>query len=191
MFVFERVGAEDALIASSSDPVHDPALPPASFDVDVPPNEIDRARSPYRDPDPNPDPDEARVEEAAREATAARHGRARSRSIKLRPAARDAYLLLEDLCLLVAGSVEGGPDGEPSFLRWKSLSRTFGLELVESIVSGFGEIVRSVRTLSPCLVLLAFCAVAYIGERTKAKTFIDPCSTRNCYSYCGRISARS
>ncbi|KPV73179.1 uncharacterized protein RHOBADRAFT_2872, partial [Rhodotorula graminis WP1] len=64
-------------------------------------------------------------------------------SIRLRPAARDAYLLLEDLCLLIAGSVDGGPDGEPSFLRWGSLSRTFGLELVESIVSGFGDVVRA------------------------------------------------
>ncbi|GAA5982776.1 hypothetical protein JCM10908_006780 [Rhodotorula pacifica] len=129
MFVFERVGAEDALIASSTDPAHDAALPPPSFNVDVPPNEIDRARSPS-----SPTDEEAQY--------SAKHARARSRSIKLRPAARDAYLLLEDLCLLVAGSVEGGPDGEPSFLRWKSLSRTFGLELVESIVSGFGDIVR-------------------------------------------------
>lgn len=142
MFVFERVSAEDALIASSTDPAHDASLPPPSFDVDVPPNEIDRAAA--KSPTVAHCVDE---EEGGESAKRGQHGRARSRSIKLRPAARDAYLLLEDLCLLVAGSVEGGPDGEPSFLRWKSLSRTFGLELVESIVSGFGDIVRTVSFL--------------------------------------------
>lgn len=68
------------------------------------------------------------------------------KSVGLRPAARDAYLLLEDLCLLIAG---GEVEGEPSFLKWGSLSRTFGLELVESIVSGFGGVVRAVRPLPP------------------------------------------
>jgi hypothetical protein len=150
MFVFERVSAEDALIASSTDPSHDASLPPPSFDVDVPPNEIDRAAANSRSAAAPLDEGESESA-AAKQQQGGQHGRARSRSIKLRPAARDAYLLLEDLCLLVAGSVEGGPDGEPSFLRWKSLSRTFGLELVESIVSGFGDIVRTVSFLhSPC-----------------------------------------
>ncbi|GJN94193.1 hypothetical protein Rhopal_007267-T1 [Rhodotorula paludigena] len=146
MFVFERVGEEDALVASSADAATDSSLPPGSFDVDVPPLEEDRAASlgtfPFRrrfiegdtpaSPDVNAMPPMPTLDEINQ-----------AKSIKLRPAARDAYLLLEDLCLLIAGSVEGGPDGEPSFLRWGSLSRTFGLELVESIVSGFGEIVRA------------------------------------------------
>jgi len=130
MFVYDRIVDEDTLVASSRDPDHDPSVPPATFDVDVPPLEEDRA---------------AAISRRSMEET---NGN-KMRSIKLRPAARDAYLLLEDLCLLIAGSVEGGPDGEPSFLRWSSLSRTFGLELVESIVSGFGPVVRTVsRPLS-------------------------------------------
>ncbi|GAA5958007.1 hypothetical protein JCM3765_006230 [Sporobolomyces pararoseus] len=129
MFVYDRIVDEDTLVASSRDPDSDPLVPRATFDVDVPPLEEDRAatltsRRSIDDENENGNNN-------------------KMRSIKLRPAARDAYLLLEDLCLLIAGSVEGGPDGEPSFLRWSSLSRTFGLELVESIVSGFGPVVRT------------------------------------------------
>jgi len=129
MFVYERIVDEDLLVSSSSSPLTDPSLPPATFDVDVPPLEEDRAA-----------PTTTGSFEEGEEGE-----NFKMRSIKLRPAARDAYLLLEDLCLLIAGSVEGGPDGEPSFLRWGTLSRTFGLELVESIVSGFGPVVRTVR----------------------------------------------
>ncbi|BGP27996.1 Endocytosis and vacuole integrity protein [Rhodotorula toruloides] len=152
MFVFERVGEEDALVASSSDP-NDPSLPPATFDVDVPPLEEDRAASlatsiarkkPYL-PGDGPQSPEVPQKTPPFGATLQPDSQANeTRSMKLRPAARDAYLLLEDLCLLIAGAGgEGAPDGEPSFLRWGSLSRTFGLELVESIVSGFGGIVRT------------------------------------------------
>lgn len=116
MFVYDRIVDEDSLVAN----VDAKNVPEPTFDVDVPPLERDRAATTQDDDNEG------------------------MRSIKLRPAARDAYLLLEDLCLLIAGSVEGGPDGEPSFLRWSTLSRTFGLELVESIVSGFGPVVRTV-----------------------------------------------
>lgn len=132
MFVFERVGEEDALVSAAqsvADPVLLAALPPASFNLDVPPVEHDAAAPVI--------PVEQGKEEEAEEAK-------KAKSIALRPVARDAYLLLEDLCLLISGSADGGPDGEPSFLRWGSLSRTFGLELVESIVSGFGPVVRTV-----------------------------------------------
>ncbi|GAA5884135.1 hypothetical protein JCM6882_002154 [Rhodosporidiobolus microsporus] len=155
MFVFERVGEEDALVAASSSP-SSPSLPPATFDVDVPPLEEDRAaaigalsatmkrRMIEGDAPFSPNPEAVLQEgDEAEEAPANVEEDNHARSIQLRPAARDAYLLLEDLCLLISGSVEGGPDGEPSFLRWGSLSRTFGLELVESIVSGFGPIVRT------------------------------------------------
>jgi hypothetical protein len=134
MFVFERVGEEDAYVLSaecSEDLILLAALPPASFNVDVPAPEHDAAATPT----------ESESMEAAQEGIPAV---GKPTSIALRPAARDAYLLLEDLCLLISGSVDGGPQGEPSFLKWGSLSRTFGLELVESIVSGFGPIVRTV-----------------------------------------------
>lgn len=133
MFVFERVGEEDALVSaakSSEGPALLAALPPATFSLDVPPPEHDAASPGISQ--------EGEKKELG------------PTSISLRPAARDAYLLLEDLCLLIAGSADGGPEGEPSFLRWGSLSRTFGLELVESIVSGFGPVVR---TVSPSLPL--------------------------------------
>ncbi|SGY81478.1 BQ5605_C009g05501 [Microbotryum silenes-dioicae] len=131
MFVFERVGEEDAQVAraeASKDPALLAALPRPSFNLDVPPSEHDAAAAPQH------------PEMASGKSAAFGEG---STSITLRPAARDAYLLLEDLCLLISGSAEGGPEGEPSFLRWTSLSRTFGLELVESIVSSFGPVVRT------------------------------------------------
>ncbi|CAG8467852.1 8909_t:CDS:10 [Cetraspora pellucida] len=46
-------------------------------------------------------------------------------NIPLRPCARDAYNLFQDLCLLTNFE-------QPMFLRLHSLSRTFGLELIES-----------------------------------------------------------
>lgn len=149
MFVFERVGEEDALVASVTDP-NDPSLPGAAFDVDIPPLEEDRAASlavsvSRKSHLPGDAPEPPEVAHMAHQPESPAN---ETRSMKLRPAARDAYLLLEDLCLLIAGAgSEGAPDGEPSFLRWGSLSRTFGLELVESIVSGFGGIVRTVREL--------------------------------------------
>lgn len=130
MFVFERVQDEDShVLRAASDAALAAALPEPSFKLDVPPVEHDAAAEGYQVPEDG----QAGVVGGAT-------------SIGLRPAARDAYLLLEDLCLLISGSAEGGPDGEPSFLRWGSLSRTFGLELVESIVSGFGDVVRKVGT---------------------------------------------
>lgn len=130
MFVFERVGEEDDLLraaTSANDAALLTALPKATFNLDVPRPESDAPADSAPAPDGTP-----------------RKSEDHSMSIALRPAARDAYLLLEDLCLLISGSAEGGPEGEPSFLRWGSLSRTFGLELVESIVSGFGPVVRTV-----------------------------------------------
>ena len=51
----------------------------------------------------------------------------------LLPAARDAYLVFEDICLLVHGE-------QPSFLKLQSLPRTFGLELIESVLSDFSAV---------------------------------------------------
>lgn len=121
MFVFERVGEEDNLvIAAGTDSTLLAALPPSTFNLDVPPPEHDAAQSKT--------PEKGVV-----------------KSISLRPAARDAYLLLEDLCLLIAGtSASGSMEGEPAFLKWGSVSRNFGMELIESIVSGFGVVIRGV-----------------------------------------------
>lgn len=163
MFVFERVGEEDALVAAAhsvDDPALLAALPPASFDLTVPPLEHDAAASIF----PKTKEDEA--EEDPEE-------KPQAKTISLRPAARDAYLLLEDLCLLISGSAEGGPEGDPSFLRWGSLSRTFGLELVESIVSGFGPVVRTVSSL-PMLTRLV--GIGSIPLPNSTRSFSSSCA---------------
>ena len=54
---------------------------------------------------------------------------------KLRPCALDAYLLLQDLALLSSGET-------PVFLRLEVLDKTFGLELVESILSNHHRLLR-------------------------------------------------
>jgi hypothetical protein len=69
------------------------------------------------------------------------------------PSASDAYLVFEDLCLLVNGDA-------PNFLKLQSLPRTFGLELIESVLSDFWgvfkqheELLHLLRTLlSPLLI---------------------------------------
>ena len=61
----------------------------------------------------------------------------------LLPSAKDAYLLFEDICLLVNGE-------SPSFLKLQSLPRTFGLELIESVLSDFSQVFRRVRRCFRC-----------------------------------------
>jgi hypothetical protein len=58
----------------------------------------------------------------------------------LLPAARDAYLVFDDICLLVNGE-------QPSFLKLQSLPRTFGLELIESVLSDFSNVFITVSFL--------------------------------------------
>ena len=73
--------------------------------------------------------------------------------VYLLPSARDAYLVFEDICLLVNSE-------QPSFLKLQSLPRTFGLELIESVLSDFSpvfarhaELLHLLRTLlSPLLI---------------------------------------
>ncbi|GAA6060857.1 hypothetical protein JCM10212_006237 [Sporobolomyces blumeae] len=158
MFVYERISDEDELVRDArergqlEEEEELGKVRKATFDVDLPPSEVDRAKDVVVVVSPGYD-STTRLSSDERNAPASANDR--MRSIKLRPAARDAYLLLEDLCLLISAGGSstnsnstandgGNPyDGEPSFLRWSSLSRTFGLELVESIVSGFGTVVRT------------------------------------------------
>ena len=65
----------------------------------------------------------------------------------------DAFHILSDLCLLTAGTgsglwhATGDKDKErvqPVILKLGSLQRTFGLELIESILSGYEESVKQV-----------------------------------------------
>ncbi|WVF67919.1 hypothetical protein IAT40_002681 [Kwoniella sp. CBS 6097] len=68
------------------------------------------------------------------------------------PSALDAYNIFSDLCLLTASTGSGGSGfhlwggGEkekPKLLKLSSLHRTFGLELIESILSGYEEGVKT------------------------------------------------
>jgi hypothetical protein len=66
-------------------------------------------------------------------------------------AVMDAYCVLSDLCLLTARSGGsgllswgGGDKEKPKLLTLSNLQRTFGLELIESILSGYEEPVKQV-----------------------------------------------
>lgn len=66
--------------------------------------------------------------------------------------AMDAFSIFSDLCLLTAGGSGGsslslwgsGDKEKPRLLKLASLYRTFGLELIESILSGYEEGVKKV-----------------------------------------------
>lgn len=58
--------------------------------------------------------------------------------IKLHPCAKDAYYLFQDLCLLTNGD-------HPEYLRLNHLSKTFGLELIESVLTNHYELFREVK----------------------------------------------
>lgn len=58
-------------------------------------------------------------------------------TITLRPCAKDAYYLFQDLCLLTNNE-------PPEFLRLTQLSKTFGLELVESVLTNHYMLFRTV-----------------------------------------------
>lgn len=71
--------------------------------------------------------------------------------VNVTPAAMDAYCILSDLCLLTAGYHSSsslslwstGEKTKPRMLKLSSLSRTFGLELIESILSGYEGVVKA------------------------------------------------
>ena len=55
----------------------------------------------------------------------------------LGPAARDAFAIFEDLCLLGNGE-------RPQFLQLEYLHKTFALELIESVLTNYHELFRKV-----------------------------------------------
>ncbi|RCI05076.1 hypothetical protein CU098_010695 [Rhizopus stolonifer] len=64
--------------------------------------------------------------------------------IKLHPCAKDAYYLFQDLCVLTNGD-------HPEYLRLNHLSKTFGLELIESILTNHYRLFREHKELSAIL----------------------------------------
>ncbi|KAG0149101.1 hypothetical protein CROQUDRAFT_74492 [Cronartium quercuum f. sp. fusiforme G11] len=109
MVVFEGVAAEDQAVkvATASGVPLDPTRTETDFVVSIP--AFEKLNS----------ADEAETTEA--------------RQVVLRPSAKDAYLVFEDLCLLVNGD-------SPSFLKLQSLPKTFGLELIESVMTGHSHL---------------------------------------------------
>ncbi|PLW12876.1 hypothetical protein PCANC_17545 [Puccinia coronata f. sp. avenae] len=109
MVVFEGVAAEDKAVkcppGSNSEP--DPTRTETDFVVAIPPFESIHLSGETE--------------------------RTQARMLALRPSAKDAYLVFEDLCLLVNGD-------SPSFLKLQSLPKTFGLELIESVMTGHGNL---------------------------------------------------
>lgn len=121
MVVFEGVAEEDQAVktAISTDVALDPIRKETDFVVSIPAFEKLN------------DADQAETTEARR--------------VILRPSAKDAYLVFEDLCLLVNGD-------SPSFLKLQSLPKTFGLELIESVMTGHSVLFQQVcatRVLTP------------------------------------------
>ncbi len=55
----------------------------------------------------------------------------------LGPAARDAFAVFEDLCLLCNGE-------RPQFLELEYLHKTFALELIESVLTNYHELFHKV-----------------------------------------------
>jgi hypothetical protein len=60
----------------------------------------------------------------------------------LGPAARDAFAIFEDLCLLGNGE-------RPQFLQLEYLHKTFALELIESVLTNYHELFRKVCLVTP------------------------------------------
>lgn len=67
-------------------------------------------------------------------------------SVTLRPSARDAFSVFEDLCLLANSE-------KPKFLRLESLPKTFAMELIESTLTNYHNLFYKV-CYSPFLLLL-------------------------------------
>ena len=58
----------------------------------------------------------------------------------LGPAARDAFAIFEDLCLLGNGE-------RPQFLQLEYLHKTFALELIESVLTNYHDLFLKVRNI--------------------------------------------
>jgi hypothetical protein len=70
----------------------------------------------------------------------------------LRPSARDAFSVFEDLCLLANSE-------RPKFLRLESLHKTFALELIESVLTNYHDLFRKVLTSSRVIGLVPNCVI--------------------------------
>ena len=78
----------------------------------------------------------------------------------LGPAARDAFAIFEDLCLLGNGE-------RPQFLQLEYLHKTFALELIESVLTNYHELFRKVRVFSSSLhTSIPYIAVVFTAPGT-------------------------
>ena len=72
----------------------------------------------------------------------------------LGPAARDAFAIFEDLCLLGNGE-------RPQFLQLEYLHKTFALELIESVLTNYRDLFRKVRGISLVFVHASLTCTAF------------------------------
>ncbi|CAK9786560.1 hypothetical protein CC85DRAFT_283171 [Cutaneotrichosporon oleaginosum] len=127
MVVFDRVAATDDAGAAATLPLT--LTTPKQVSPKSP-----KAKTPPKSP-PNKSP--SPVHEAV--------------ELTVTPAAMDAFCILSDLCLLTAGYQGSsslslwstGDKAKPRMLKLSALSRTFGLELIESILSGYEGVVKA------------------------------------------------
>lgn len=61
--------------------------------------------------------------------------------VQLHPSAKDAFCVFEDLCLLASSE-------KAKFLKLQALPKTFGLELIESVLTNYHALFRDVGILS-------------------------------------------
>lgn len=88
---------------------------------------------------------------------------------KLGPSSKDAYSVLEDLCLLANSE-------KPHFLKLDFLLKTFALELIESVLTNYHELFRKVcdwRRLWPSVAHVSLPVIAQRIPTSAAPSFVS------------------
>ena len=90
----------------------------------------------------------------------------------LGPAARDAFAIFEDLCLLGNGE-------RPQFLQLEYLHKTFALELIESVLTNYHDLFRKVHHLSLCTPVLLTYMRSILSSYSSCGTISPLCSSKH------------
>ena len=88
---------------------------------------------------------------------------------KLGPSSKDAYSVLEDLCLLANSE-------KPHFLKLDFLLKTFALELIESVLTNYHELFRKVSDWRLLYYSLTYVSPPVIAQRvltSSASSFVS------------------
>jgi hypothetical protein len=90
----------------------------------------------------------------------------------LGPSAKDAFSVFEDLCLLANSE-------RPTFLKLESLHKTFALELIESVLTNYHELFRTVS-------IIFNCKPFHSHDTLSMKSFLCSCSTISAHYFTRR-----